>query len=59
MQFIYGAKYILKYHILCPIYGEYYSYVELSPNHKVKALELLDNALGEKQSIQKVYDLGK
>jgi len=27
-------------------------YVGLAPNHKVKAVELLDNALGETQSIQ-------
>ncbi len=32
-------------------------YVGLAPNHKVKAVELLDNALGETQSIQKVYNL--
>jgi integrase len=34
-------------------------YVGLAPNHKVKAVELLDNALVEKQSIQKVYNLEK
>jgi integrase len=34
-------------------------YAGLSPNHKVKALELLDNALFKKQSIQKVYNLEK
>ena len=34
-------------------------YVGLAPNHKVKALKLLDDALSEKQSIQKVYNLGK
>jgi integrase len=34
-------------------------YVGLAPNHKVKAVELLDNVLGERGSIQKVYNLGK
>ena len=34
-------------------------YVGLAPNHKAKAVELLNNALGEKQTRQKVYNLGK
>ncbi len=34
-------------------------YVGLAPNHKAKAVELLDNALSGMQSIQKVYNLEK
>ncbi len=34
-------------------------YVGLAPNHKAKAVELLDNALNKKKSIQKVYNLEK
>jgi integrase len=34
-------------------------YAGLSPNHKVKALEMLDNALFKKQSIQKLYNFEK
>jgi len=34
-------------------------YAHLAPSHTVKAVETLDKKLGEKQSIQKVYNLGK
>ncbi len=34
-------------------------YAGLAPNHKVKALEMLDNTLFGNQSIQKVYNLEK
>jgi len=34
-------------------------YAHLSPGHKVKAVEMLDNTLSGMSSIQKVYNFGK
>ncbi len=33
-------------------------YAHLAPSHKVRAVDILDNTLNEKSTIQKVYSLG-